>query len=131
MPAAEHTQAGKWLQAGSTRAGSALLGSAVSQQSGLKQASGFKQAFPQQEASNAACRCSFPVVRPSNSPHPPGVVCVCVLQLYIKTSALFRVSEQPYLYADAMNGLAALVQAYGAQRVMWGSDWPWVIEKCG
>lgn len=56
---------------------------------------------------------------------------MCVLQLYIKTSALFRVSEQPYPYADAMDGLAALVQAYGPQRVMWGSDWPWVTEKCG
>lgn len=52
-------------------------------------------------------------------------------QLYIKTSALFRVSEQPYPYADAMTALEALVQAYGAQRVMWGSDWPWVTEKCG
>jgi predicted TIM-barrel fold metal-dependent hydrolase len=55
---------------------------------------------------------------------------VC-LQLYVKSSAFFRVSGEPYPYADAMAGVAALVEAYGSQRVMWGSDFPWVTEKCG
>jgi len=53
------------------------------------------------------------------------------LQLFIKASAFFRVSAQPYPYADAMAGLAAIVEAFGPQRVMWGTDMPWVSEKCG
>jgi predicted TIM-barrel fold metal-dependent hydrolase len=53
------------------------------------------------------------------------------VQLYIKTSAFFRVSSQPYPYVDAMAGVAALVEAFGPHRVMWGSDAPWVFEKCG
>jgi predicted TIM-barrel fold metal-dependent hydrolase len=54
-----------------------------------------------------------------------------ILQLYVKASAFFRVSSLQYPYADAMAGLAALVDAFGPQRIMWGSDFPWVTEKCG
>jgi predicted TIM-barrel fold metal-dependent hydrolase len=51
--------------------------------------------------------------------------------VYVKASAFFRVASEPYPYADAAAALRALVDAFGARRVMWGSDWPWVTEKCG
>ena len=49
----------------------------------------------------------------------------------MKASAFFRVSQQPYPYEDAAAALRVLVDAFGARRVMWGTDWPWVTEKCG
>ena len=54
-------------------------------------------------------------------------------QIYVKASALFRVSKQPsFPHADAAGaGLRALVDAFGAERVMWGTDFPWVEEKGG
>lgn len=58
-------------------------------------------------------------------------LCPSAIQVYVKASALFRVSAQPYPYADACQGVKALVDAFGAERVMWGSDFPWVTEQCG
>ncbi|GBG00055.1 hypothetical protein Rsub_12799 [Raphidocelis subcapitata] len=52
-------------------------------------------------------------------------------QVYVKASAFFRVSSEPYPYADAAAALRRLIDAFGARRVMWGTDWPWVTEQCG
>lgn len=52
-------------------------------------------------------------------------------QVYVKASAFFRVSEQEWPYVDACRGLRQLVNAFGAERVMWGTDMPWVAEQCG
>uniref|UniRef100_A0A383V5S3 Amidohydrolase-related domain-containing protein n=1 Tax=Tetradesmus obliquus TaxID=3088 RepID=A0A383V5S3_TETOB len=53
-------------------------------------------------------------------------------QVYVKASAFFRVSaQQQYPYADTCAGLKALVDAFGAQRVMWGSDFPWITSVEG
>ncbi|KAF6262608.1 hypothetical protein COO60DRAFT_1268012 [Scenedesmus sp. NREL 46B-D3] len=52
-------------------------------------------------------------------------------QVYVKASAFFRVSTQQYPCADACLGLKALVDAFGAQRVMWGTDFPWVTTADG
>jgi predicted TIM-barrel fold metal-dependent hydrolase len=51
--------------------------------------------------------------------------------MYVKASAFFRVSAQQYPYADACLGLKALVDGFGAQRVMWGTDFPWVTAVDG
>jgi predicted TIM-barrel fold metal-dependent hydrolase len=53
------------------------------------------------------------------------------LQVYVKASAFFRVSTQQYPYTDACRGLKALVDAFGAQRVMWGTDFPWITTVDG
>ena len=45
-------------------------------------------------------------------------------QVYVKASAFFRVSAEAYPYADAQRCVRALVDAFGAERVMFGSDWP-------
>lgn len=52
-------------------------------------------------------------------------------QVYIKFSALFRVSRKPCPYDDLSEALSQLVTSYGAKRVMWGSDFPYVVPECG
>lgn len=41
-------------------------------------------------------------------------------QVYVKFSALFRVSRSPYPYEDLSDVLPKLVSSYGANRIMWG-----------
>ncbi|KAK9117612.1 hypothetical protein Sjap_016559 [Stephania japonica] len=52
-------------------------------------------------------------------------------QVYVKFSALFRVTRQPYPYEDTSQLLSEVVSSYGANRVMWGSDFPYVVPECG
>ncbi|KAL6983963.1 hypothetical protein U1Q18_017336 [Sarracenia purpurea var. burkii] len=52
-------------------------------------------------------------------------------QVHIKFSALFRISRKPYPYEDLSEVLAGLVSSFGANRVMWGSDFPFVVAECG
>ncbi|KAI8464534.1 MAG: hypothetical protein J3K34DRAFT_526120 [Monoraphidium minutum] len=52
-------------------------------------------------------------------------------QVHVKSSAFFRVSKEPYPYRDAVTALRLLVDSFGARRVMWGTDWPWVQEHGG
>ncbi|XP_050205922.1 uncharacterized protein LOC130014459 [Mercurialis annua] len=52
-------------------------------------------------------------------------------QVYIKFSALFRVSRMPYPYQDLSPLLSQVVSSFGANRVMWGSDFPFVVAECG
>ncbi|KAL7094032.1 hypothetical protein ACP275_11G075900 [Erythranthe tilingii] len=52
-------------------------------------------------------------------------------QVYVKLSALFRVSRNPYPYEDLSDVLSKIVSSYGANRVMWGSDFPFVVPECG
>ena len=49
----------------------------------------------------------------------------------LQTSAFFRISEQEYPYSDTHACVRRLIDAFGASRVMYGSDFPWVTEKCG
>ncbi|KAA8533346.1 hypothetical protein F0562_033121 [Nyssa sinensis] len=52
-------------------------------------------------------------------------------QVYIKFSALFRVSRKPFPYEDLSQVLSQVVSSFGANRVMWGSDFPFVVSECG
>lgn len=52
-------------------------------------------------------------------------------QVHVKVSALFRVSKESWPYADLDSRLLQLVKAYGANRLMWGSDYPFVQQQCG
>ncbi|KAL8520221.1 hypothetical protein ACS0TY_010946 [Phlomoides rotata] len=51
--------------------------------------------------------------------------------VYVKLSALFRVSRNPYPYEDLTDALSKIVSSYGANRIMWGSDFPYVVPECG
>jgi len=50
--------------------------------------------------------------------------------VYIKLSAFFRVTSAKHPYPAAPAKIRQLVDAFGAQRLMWGTDWPWVTEEC-
>ncbi|KAJ8451491.1 hypothetical protein Cgig2_018125 [Carnegiea gigantea] len=52
-------------------------------------------------------------------------------QVYLKFSALFRVSREAYPYKDLSSSLSQVVSSFGADRIMWGSDFPYVIPECG
>eukprot|EP00262_Sarcandra_glabra_P016024 TRINITY_DN5077_c0_g4_i2.p1 TRINITY_DN5077_c0_g4~~TRINITY_DN5077_c0_g4_i2.p1 ORF type:complete len:303 (-),score=38.62 TRINITY_DN5077_c0_g4_i2:183-1031(-) len=41
-------------------------------------------------------------------------------QVYVKFSALFRVSRKPFPYEDTCQLLSQVISSYGANRVMWG-----------
>eukprot|EP00189_Rhodosorus_marinus_P007321 CAMPEP_0184752432 /NCGR_PEP_ID=MMETSP0315-20130426/43574_1 /TAXON_ID=101924 /ORGANISM="Rhodosorus marinus, Strain UTEX LB 2760" /LENGTH=282 /DNA_ID=CAMNT_0027231761 /DNA_START=71 /DNA_END=919 /DNA_ORIENTATION=+ len=50
---------------------------------------------------------------------------------FLKTSAFFRCSNEPYPYKDMYPWMNVLVDKIGADRMMWGSDFPWVLKQCG
>jgi len=52
-------------------------------------------------------------------------------QVYVKTSAFFRVSAEQFPYADTQAQVLQLVDAFGANRLIWGSDFPFVVQECG
>ncbi|KAJ0763428.1 putative 4-sulfomuconolactone hydrolase [Helianthus annuus] len=52
-------------------------------------------------------------------------------QVYVKFSALFRVSRKSFPYDDLTPLLSQVISSFGANRVMWGSDFPFVVEECG
>jgi predicted TIM-barrel fold metal-dependent hydrolase len=45
---------------------------------------------------------------------------VVLLQVYVKLSAFFRVSREPFPYKDTWQILKQLLDTYGADRLMWG-----------
>ena len=49
--------------------------------------------------------------------------------VYVKISALFRLSGEPFPHNDLVKDerIATLIQKFGAERLMWGSDWPYVM----
>jgi predicted TIM-barrel fold metal-dependent hydrolase len=48
-------------------------------------------------------------------------------QVYVKVSALFRASGDKPPFFDLQPRVAELLEAYGASRLMWGSDFPFVL----
>lgn len=48
-------------------------------------------------------------------------------QVYVKVSALFRSSGEPPPFRDLEPRVADLLTAFGASRLMWGSDFPFVL----
>lgn len=49
----------------------------------------------------------------------------------MQTSAFFRVSSEDYPYPDTHPCVRKLIDTFGADRIMYGSDFPWVTEQCG
>ncbi|GAU17754.1 hypothetical protein TSUD_171420 [Trifolium subterraneum] len=52
-------------------------------------------------------------------------------QVYVKFSALFRVSRTKFPYLDLSPHLSQVVSSFGANHVIWGSDFPFVVPECG
>ncbi|GAB5029448.1 amidohydrolase family protein [Nannochloropsis oceanica] len=49
----------------------------------------------------------------------------------VKISAFFRVSSQPWPFHDLAPRLEELVRVFGSERLMWGSDFPYVTTMGG
>ncbi|KAG2565809.1 hypothetical protein PVAP13_7NG137400 [Panicum virgatum] len=52
-------------------------------------------------------------------------------KVYVKYSALFRISREAYPYEDTAQLLFRVISNYGANLIMWGSDFPFVVPECG
>ncbi len=52
-------------------------------------------------------------------------------RVYVKISHLWRLSQEKYPYFDTHDQVKQLYDAFGPQRLMWGSDWPAVEDFCG
>jgi predicted TIM-barrel fold metal-dependent hydrolase len=45
-------------------------------------------------------------------------------RVFVKISHIWSISRQPYPWLDAQEHVKRLHAVYGAQRLMWASDWP-------
>lgn len=72
--------------------------------------------------------CGRPVL--ANGLDQPGFAALCALgasgRASVKLSGLQKFSQQSFPYADAWPYVRALVDAFGLDRCMWGSDWPYL-----
>lgn len=51
--------------------------------------------------------------------------------VYVKVSNMNRMSKAPYPHADTFEIVRRVYDAFGPQRLMWGTDFPFVMESCG
>jgi predicted TIM-barrel fold metal-dependent hydrolase len=67
---------------------------------------------------------------PSRGVDQPGFQAVLALgretNAIVKLSAPFRTSAQPYPHTDVDPFVAAVVDVFGLDRCVWGSDWPFI-----
>jgi predicted TIM-barrel fold metal-dependent hydrolase len=52
-------------------------------------------------------------------------------RVFVKISHLWSLSRQKYPYKDTHDQVKRLTEAFGPQRLMWGTDWPMVEKYCG
>jgi predicted TIM-barrel fold metal-dependent hydrolase len=52
-------------------------------------------------------------------------------RVYVKLSHLWLLTHQEYPYRDTHDQVRKLYDAFGPQRLMWGTDWPAVEDYCG
>jgi L-fuconolactonase len=52
-------------------------------------------------------------------------------RVYVKLSHLWSLSRENYPYRDTYDHVKRLYDAFGPQRLMWGTDWPLVEGYCG
>jgi predicted TIM-barrel fold metal-dependent hydrolase len=101
------------------------------------------QFTPQQVEMVKAMARSFPKVqvvldhlgrpRPGNAPDDPEFQAFLGLaenaNIYAKLSGLYYFSNQEAPFQDTWGLLQAVVRAFGAQRCLWGSDFPFINER--
>lgn len=72
--------------------------------------------------------CGRPI--PENGLSQPGFRALCELgksgRAFIKLSGVQKISRQRYPYDDTRPFVEALVDAFGLERCIWGSDWPFL-----
>lgn len=50
-------------------------------------------------------------------------------RVFVKISHMWSLSEQPYPYPDAAKQVRRLYDRFGAERLMWGTDWPICLKQ--
>jgi predicted TIM-barrel fold metal-dependent hydrolase len=50
-------------------------------------------------------------------------------KVFVKISHLWSLSAKPYPYIDTIPQIKRLVEAFGATRLMWGTDWPISLKQ--
>ncbi len=50
-------------------------------------------------------------------------------RVYVKISHTWSLSREPYPWRDTHDLVQRVYQAFGAQRIMWGTDWPMCLQK--
>lgn len=53
------------------------------------------------------------------------------LEVHVKISHTWRFTKEEYPFRDTWDQVKALYDAFGPQRLMWGTDWPAVENFCG
>ena len=51
--------------------------------------------------------------------------------VYIKMSGLYALSKTPHPHRDATWLIRAVYDAFGPQRLLWASDFPYILSSCG
>ena len=51
--------------------------------------------------------------------------------VYIKVSGEYAFSKEPYPYTDMKPMVEQVYRAYGPERMMWCTDFPWIVEEPG
>ncbi len=52
-------------------------------------------------------------------------------RVFVKLSHLWSLSREAYPYRDTHPQVRRLYDAFGPERLMWGTDWPAVEDYCG
>lgn len=52
-------------------------------------------------------------------------------RVYVKISHLWSLSKEAYPYRDTHDQVKKIHAAFGPKRLMWGTDWPLVENRCG
>jgi L-fuconolactonase len=71
---------------------------------------------------------------PSELPPPtlPTVVGLARFpNVYVMLSGQYAFSREPYPYRDLEPVVSAVYRAYGADRLLWASDFPWIVKEPG
>jgi predicted TIM-barrel fold metal-dependent hydrolase len=68
--------------------------------------------------------------RPAAGLHQPGFAALLRLaatgRVFVKISGYAKFSAQSYPYCDAWPYVQCLIQSFGADQCVWGSDWPFL-----
>jgi L-fuconolactonase len=52
-------------------------------------------------------------------------------RVFVKMSGFYHFSEQQFPFADCWDSIRAVYDHFGPQRLLWGSDFPHVLQTCG
>jgi len=50
-------------------------------------------------------------------------------KVFVKISHMWSISKQPYPYRDTNEQVKLLYRSFGAERLMWGTDWPICLKQ--